>query len=316
MGTRPSYMVLVPPGLERTAALFRAMALAKRSEAEITLALFEFDATLVKAKAVGFDLAAYLEGRRRELELFAAHLRREGFAVKTGVHWGSPLSAQILKEVERQQPDLVIKDVHAEPALKRLILTGHDFELLRHCPVPLMLVKQGNHNLPAHIMAAVDPLDENGRPHELNRHILAAAEKYGMLCGASVDVVHAFSVLPAMANATAFGGWDPDHALVGQLRAQHEQALGSLGAEYGVEERHLHLLDGFPADTLARFAATYRIDLLVMGTVYRSRRERLMLGSTAEQLFERLDCDILALKPSSSVVMNSQVAGMRHIAAP
>ncbi|MGE5625548.1 MAG: universal stress protein [Bacillota bacterium] len=297
MNKRPLYMVLVPPSLERTPALFRAMALAKQSEAEITLALFEFDAGLAKARVKGFDMTAYLEGRRRALEQFAAHLRREGFSVKTSVHWGYGLTAQILEEVEKLQPDLVIKDVHAEPALKRLMLTGHDHELLRHCPAPLMLVKPGNHNLPAHLVAAVDPLDEHNRPHELNSRILAAAEKYGMLTGASVDVVHVFEPVPLLASAAGFGGgWVPDYSVVQEIRELHQTTFRKLCTDYGVEMRHQHMLDGFAADTLAEFSATYHIDLLVMGTVYRTGPERAILGSVAAQLFQHLNCDVLAVK--------------------
>lgn len=296
MSDRPRYLVIVQSVRERTPALFRAMALAKQSGAELMLALFDYDAALNKAKAKGFDLAAFLEGRRRQLEEFAGHLRQEGFPVSTTVHWGNRPAEQILEVVAQSKPDLVIKDVHAEPPLKRLVLAGRDFDLLRLCPVPLMLVKPGSRNLPAHIAAAVDPLDENGRPHGLNTGILDAAEKYGMLCGAPVEVVHAFDSEPDFANAAAFGGWSLDPALLKDLRAQHERALRELGSKQGVEERHLHLLAGFPPKALADFTATYGIDLLVMGTVHRTGLEHFMLGSVAEQLLDRLDCDVLAVK--------------------
>ena len=91
-------------------------------------------------------------------------------------------------------------------------------------------------------------------------------------------------------------GWAPDHNLVQMLREDHERALQALGKEYGVEERHLHVLDGLPGTTLAEFSRTYRIDLLVMGTVSRRNLERLMLGSVAEEQFRNLDCDIRAVK--------------------
>ena len=298
MASRPRYLVIVPPDLQRTAALFRAMALAKETQAEIALGLFDFDPVLAKAQARGFSISAYLDGRRRELEQFTTHLRLEGFKVTAEVRWGSPYTEQVLAEVVRIEPDLVIKDVQAEGSLKRLLLTGRDFELLRHCPAPLMLVKSGNHNLPMHILAAVDPLDENNRPHELNGRILGAAEKYGMISGASVDVVHVFQPLPVMASAAGLGGvaWAPDHELVQMLRHEHERGLQSLGKEYGVEDRHLHVLDGIPGTTLAEFSRTYHIDLLVMGTVSRRSLERLMVGSVAEDLFQKLNCDVLAVK--------------------
>lgn len=289
MTTRPCYMVLVPPSLERTAALFRAMALAKQSEARLLLTLFEYDAVLAKMQTNGFDLAAYLEGRNHELEQFSSHLRREGFSVETAVHWGKPVTQLMLTEVEKRAPDLVIKDVYAEPLVRRLLLTGQDYELLRRCPAPLMLVRQSGSNLPAHILAAVDPLDENLRPHELNARILEAAEKYGMLCGASVDVVNVLEPVPLKAGST-YG------FLMEEYRRNHERALQDLGEEYGVEERHLYLLSGFTVDVLADFVATRHIDLVIMGTVSRSRLERLEMGSVAEKLFAHLDCDVLALK--------------------
>lgn len=296
MSKRPRYLVIVPGGLQRTPALFRAMALAREAEAEIHLALFEYDGGLEKARKRGFDLDAYLDGRRRELEKFAAHLRREGFAVKASVHWGSPVTKQILAEIDALKPELVIKDVHAESALRRLMFTNRDFELLRLCPVPLMLVKPGDGNLPKHILAAVDPLDENGRPHALNTRILETAERYGMVSGASVEVAHAYQATSFAASAAAFGGGGPDQRLLDELKDQHAAALKELGAEAGVEERHLHMLEGFPPEVLARFADTYRTDLLIVGSVPRSGPERFMLGSVAEQLFERVHCDVLSVK--------------------
>jgi universal stress protein E len=297
MSERPRYLVIVPSGMERTPALFRAMALAKQTDAEIHLGLFDYDAALHKAQSQGFDLDAYLEGRRRELEEFAAHPRREGFTVKAVARWGSPVTKQVLAEIAALEPDLVIKDVHAEAALRRLLFTSRDFELLRLCPVPLMLVKPGDGNLPKHIMAAVDPLDENGRPHELNARILEAAEKYGIVSGAAVEVVHAFQATSLAASAAVFGGGGiADPALMGELKDEHAEAFRALGSASGVEERHLHMIEGFAPEALARFADTYRIDLLIVGTVIRSGVERFLLGSVAEQLFERAHCDVLAVK--------------------
>lgn len=289
MSTSPCYLVLVPSNLARTPALFRAMALAKLSEARIVLALFEYDATLVKLQAKGFDLPAYLDGRRRELEEFASHLRREGFRVEAAVHWGKPLITSLLAELERLSPDLVIKDAQASSLVRRLLLSGQDYELLRRCPVPLMLVRPGAPNLPAHMMAAVDPLDENLRPHGLNAQILGAAEKYGMLCGASVDVVNVIEPVPLKAGSAY-------SLLIEEYRRNHEWGLRELGNQYGIEARHLHLLTGYPVNVIADFVTSRHIDLLIMGTVSRSRLERLEMGSIAENLFGHLECDVLAVK--------------------
>jgi len=292
------YLLIMPAKFQRSPAVLRAMALAKRSSAELLLASFEYDKALDRASSQGFDLPAYIAGRGQKLEEFAAGLRNEGFKITTRIVWGQPLLPSMLREVLKERPKLVLKDVHAEPALQRLLFTTQDLELLRLCPAPLMLVRPGTGVLPQEIVAAVEPLDEDGRPHELNEQILKAAEEYGMQSGAGVDVVHAMQFVPLPADPSALSAWVPDPMLQQELRKLHENMLNELGARYGVEERHLHMLDGNPADAIAEFAAKYRAGLVIMGTVYRSATERFFIGSVAEGLLDRLHCDLLALKPS------------------
>ena len=291
------YLVIMPAKFQRTPAILRAMALAKRSSAELLLASFEYDKALERAAGQGFDLPAYTAGRGQKLEEFAAGLRAEGFRVTTRIVWGQPLLPGILREILKERPKLVLKDVHAESALQRLLFTTQDLELLRLCPAPLMLVRPGTGALPKQMVAAVEPLDEDGRPHELNERILKAAEEYGMQTGAGVDVVHALQFIPLPGDSTALSAWVPDSMLQQELRKVHENMLRELGARYGVEERHLHMLDGNPADAIAEFATKYRAGLVIMGTLYRSAAERFFIGSVAEGLLDRLDCDLLALKP-------------------
>jgi universal stress protein E len=45
-------------------------------------------------------------------------------------------------------------------------------------------------------------------------------------------------------------------------------------------------------------AAELHSDLVVMGAVSRSGLKRLFIGNTAEQLLDRLPCDLLVVKPT------------------
>jgi universal stress protein E len=161
-----------------------------------------------------------------------------------------------------------------------------------------MLVKPGSGALPQHVLAAVDPLDEYGCGNELNEDILKAAEKYGMQTDATVEVAHAFQFIPVAVDPGFMSGWVPDLTLQQELRDLHAKALRDLGVRFGVEERHLHMLDGDPAKQIAGFAETYHTGLVIMGTVNRNDLQRLFIGSVAEDLLDRLHCDILALKPA------------------
>ena len=93
--------------------------------------------------------------------------------------WGRPLLLRVLLAVLAERPNMVFKDMHAEPTLRRLLFTSLDLDLLRQCPEPLMLVRPSPGTLPKRILAAVDPLDEHDRPHELNARILSTGESSG-----------------------------------------------------------------------------------------------------------------------------------------
>jgi universal stress protein E len=288
-------MVIVDKDLALTPALVRAAALARKSGDRLLLALFEFDRALAHAATRGLDLEAYLRGRREKLESLAEQLRRDGLTVEIHLFWYHPIMARTLLAVLAEHPTMVIKDVRREGALKRVLFTPADLDLLRQCSAPLMLVRSGTHGLPRRILAAVDPLDEQGRPHELTARVLNAANRLAMQCDAALDVVHAFEYMPPFADAEF--GWLPDLGQIEQFRALHRDALQDLGKKFGIPKDRLHLLDGIPGWAIAEFAAANRVDVVVMGSVQRNFLQRLSIGSVAEDLLQRLDCDVLALKP-------------------
>ena len=294
---RSTCMVIVDKALSLTPAVVRATALTRKSGDKLMLALFEFDRTLARAASRGFDLDAYKRGRAGKLEALAERLRQDGLTVGTRLYWGHPQMARMLMAVLAEQPRMVIKDVRRESALKRVLFAPEDLDLLRQCPAPLMLVRGGSHGLPGHVLAAVDPLDAQDRPQELDAVVLEAANRLAMQCDAELDVVHAFEYIPPFAVPGLLTGALPDMGLAERFRAMHLDALQAFGKRHGVPREHLHMLDGMPGPAIGEFAATNGIDLVVMGSVQRNFLQRLSIGSVAEDLLQRLDCDVLVLKP-------------------
>jgi universal stress protein E len=222
-------MVIMNKSLTLTPAVVRAAALARKSGDKLLAALFEFDRAMAHAALHGFDLNAYKRGRREKLESLAERLRHDGLTVETRLFWNQPVLARMLLAILARQPQMVVKDVHEQGALKRILFAPEDIDLLRQCPAPLMLVRGGAHGLPRRILAAVDPLDENGRPHELDARVLNAANRIAMQCDAELDVVHAFEYVPPLAVPGLLTGAMPNMGLTEQFRAMHLAALRSWG---------------------------------------------------------------------------------------
>lgn len=291
---RPQIMVVIAETMESSPALLRAISLARRMDAAVQLRSFEYLPSLEKAVGRGFDLAAYLAGRQEKLDEFATRLRKDGVEIDAKVIWGHPLSEQILFEVLALRPELVVKDVPHYRDPSRLLLNGLDWRLLNQCPAPLMLVQPRSPSLPLRMVAAVDPLDEHGKPHELNDDILRTATRFASQCDAELDVINAFDYIPAVAE---YYGVMPDLTLWEELRKIHAEGLYKLCKDHGVPPSNMHVLDGNAAQRIIDFAGDRHADLVVMGSIYRSGLKRLFLGSTAEGVFDTLPCDVLLLKP-------------------
>lgn len=296
MSNTPRIMVIVSGLPGRSPALLRAISLARKSGADLLLRSFEHVRSLERAVKQGFDLDAYLKGRREQLEEFADGIRNEGLKVDCAVIWGRPLAEKIIFETLALKPELVVKDTTSESALNRAFFSGLDWGLLARCPAPLMFVHPSSASLPRRILAAVDPLDEHGKPHALNADILRTAIGLSMQCGARLDVATAYEFTP-VASEYEYIGWMPDMTLYEELRKGQAEALYKLGREFSVPPGAMHVLDGDPARAVAGFAADKKVDLVVMGSVYRTGLKHLVIGSTAEGVFDSLTCDVLVLKP-------------------
>jgi universal stress protein E len=293
---RPHIMVIMTEALQHSPALLRGLSLARRMGAVLQLCSFEYRRGLDRAVDRGFDLDAYLAGRKTRLEAFAAGLRRDGVEVDARVIWGRPIAERILLEVLALRPDLVVKDVPHYRDPSREQLNGLDWHLLSQCPAPLMLVQPRSPSMPMRILAAVDPMDERGKPHELNHGILRAARSLAEQCHAELDVMTAFEYLPVAGEAEYFGLM-PDLTLYGELRKIQAEGLYDLCKDHGVPPSQMHVVDGPAAERIANFATDRHVDLVVMGSIYRKGLKRLFLGSTAEGVFDTLPCDVLLMKP-------------------
>jgi len=312
MSSTPRILVVVKGLPSRSPALVRAMGLARKSGATLQLRLFEYQRRLERAAKQGFDLQAYLRGRRDKLEELAQGIRHEGVKADCAVIWGRPTAEKIILEALALKPELVIKDTTDESIVNRAFYSGLDWSLLAECPAPLMLVHPGSAGLPKRILAAVDPMDEHGKPQSLNADILRTAVSLSMQCDAKLDVANVYEFTPAVSEYE-YVGWIPDVTLYEELRKAHVEALYALGRQHGIPPAGMHVLDGDPARAIAGFAADKHVDLVVMGSVYRTGLRHLMIGSTAEGVFDALACDVLVLKPEGFA---AEVAAMLESSKP
>jgi universal stress protein E len=299
MSTLEKVLVVVDKRMRRSAALDRGIALARKSGAQLFLCLFDHDALFDKAAdLVAADItqlakAQYLSQRKTWLAEQAASLEDRGIRVECNVAWSPVLDEAIIDKIVEIQPDLVIKDVQQEPLSRRLLHTPIDWRILRHSPVPVMLVRPTTKYLPRRIAAAVDVMGLTASEHPLNRAIVDMALKLGRVCDAEVHIVQVMAQILVSTPESL----PPYEASAGIQKADRE-AFFEFCRTYSVPDECRHLLDGDPSAVLGRFAQRMNIDLMVLGSAYRSAADRFVLGSTSESVLGEVESDELLVKPS------------------
>ncbi len=235
----------------------------------------------------------------RLLERTANRLRREEIIVNTHVETGYPPHEAILRQLRLTKADLLIVEARKHNTFARLLLTQTDFELIRRCPVPLLIVKGRAAWRRPRILAALDPFHANDKPSALDAEVAAAAQDIAALSGGSVHGAHVcrppMRLLAGMKIDAQSVAAIPaqEKAYKAAVRRQFNEALG----RYGIARSRGHLRCGDPATELPALARAVRAGLVVMGAVSRSGLKRIFIGNTAEQVLDSLLCDVLIVKP-------------------
>ena len=290
-------LVVVDPTSDEQAAVDRAAWLAERLSTSIELLICDYDpdidagvtSTVWIEKPARENLIAIL---REKLEVLATPLREQGLDVSTDVIWDHPLDAGIVRKTIACQPWLVVKETHHHSVLQRTILSNTDWQLIRNCPAPLLLVKPQPINENLKILAAVDPLHVHDKPAALDNSIVSLAKTLAEGTGGELHVMHTYIVPTELVV--------PDASSINQIiedtEREHRDAFKSFLERHTVADDMAHFERGTPHERLPAVASRENAGIVVMGAVARRGLDKVFIGSTAERTLEHLPCDVLIVK--------------------
>lgn len=287
-------------------AIAKAAWLAERSGAAIELFCCCFNLSvrngyLFDQEAGQHAQHGYLRQVEGRLLAIASSLQSQGLVVDVDVAWDRHHCEGVLRKVQRYGPDLLIHQIGVHSRLGHYWMAHQDWQLLRECAVPMLLVKAHQWSQVPAVAACVDPFHECDVPAELDRAILDQASLLARLADGRLHVVHSFHALPLSAIFDEHVVTDYA-ALQKKVAKQHADALENmLDERVLVDAANVHQLEGETHLTLPAFAAQHRIDVMVMGSIARGFLDRLLLGSTIERVFDAMDCDVLAVKSADFV---------------
>lgn len=285
-------LAIVEPGAESQPALERVKYLAEHLDFELMLIACDYSQYLVEGYYFSeAELPAlrkeYLDERKEMLEVLAAPLREAGVTVATEAIWSHPRYRAIADMVETYQPDLLVHHAKRHAALSRVVLTNDDWQLVRHCNVPLLIVKEKPWKPKPVILAGVDPMHGRHKPSGLDHKILDTAQSLADKTGGALYAAHAYGQFP-------LSGVYPADA-----EKQHQAAFKVLTDEYGLPDNRSLLMDEAPEYAMKKLEEDLDADVVVVGAVSRSILTDVFIGSVTEKVLDFLECDALLLRPDN-----------------
>jgi universal stress protein E len=235
-----------------------------------------------------------LAARRERLEdLARRHFGARGHVVVVWSELGWP---ELVRCAVRNKCELVVAVSQRYGRLRRLSLSNEDWELIRHCPMPLLLV----HGEPSagydRIVAAVDPLHADDKPADLDQRILEQAGRLARHHGARLNVLNVVAQT-LVATPSAVPAALPAQSVSEEVLAAHRLRVDQLLQAAGTHADERLVVAAVPSAEIIDYARRSDADLLVMGAVSRSMLARLLIGNTAERVLDRVTCDVLVVKP-------------------
>jgi universal stress protein E len=246
---------------------------------------------------------ARIEATNRWIESFVPEVEERGIKVRTEVHWNKHLHEAVIESVRTADYDLVIKGTQPHNLIDRLF-TNTDWNLMRHCPAPVLLVKSPASWKQNRILAAIDATSTDKGHQRINDNILAYAEHLADHFETDLHMVNAFPQVD-LAFAMVPEVTAPDD-IQAYITEQHKDACEQLAKKYNINTDHVHIAEGETDIVVAETAATIAADVLVVGSIGRSGISGVFIGNTAEQLVDKIACDVLIIKPQDGVLPEAE----------
>ncbi|CAO96731.1 universal stress protein UspE [Erwinia tasmaniensis] len=298
-------LVVIDPEQDDQPALRRAVYLNQRLGGKITCFLpiydFSYEMTTLLSPDERITMRKGVVSQRTEWirEQARAYLAA-GVQINIKVVWHNRPFEAVIQEVLNNHHDLVIKMAHQHDRLQAVVFTPTDWHLLRKCPCPVWMVKDQPWPVEGKALVAVNLASEEPHHDPLNaklvKETLALAERINHT---EVHLVGAYPVTP-INIAIELPDFDPS-VYNDAIRGQHLLAMKALRQPFSIDASLTHVEKGLPEEVIPDLAEYLDAGVVVLGTIGRTGLSAAFLGNTAEQVIDRLRCDLLAIKPDGFV---------------
>ena len=298
-------LAVIEPELSTQKSLARAIEIASMNGASITAFLSIYDFSYEMTTMLSMDerenmRQAVIDDRTEWLvNLVSEKFSNHEISIDVRIVWHNRPYESIIYEVIDKGYDLIVKGTQQHDSLKSVIFTPTDWHIMRKAPVPVLLVKEHDWPCGGQILAAINIGVDDDNHISLNEEITKQALHFAKLLSSNVHLVNSFPGTPAniVIEIPEFDPTMYDES----AKLHHEQSMRVHSEKHHINKQHCHVAIGLPEDVITQYAEQLDAELVVLGTIGRQGISAALLGNTAEHVIDKLNCDVLAIKPNGFV---------------
>lgn len=298
-------LAVIEPDLSSQKSLNRAIEIAGINGASITAFLTIYDFSYEMTTMLSMDerenmRQAVIDDRTEWLvNLVSEKFSHQNISIDVKIVWHNRPYESIIYEVIEHGYDLIVKGTKEHDSLKSVIFTPTDWHIMRKAPVPVLLVKEHDWPKGGQIIAAINAGVDVPEHISLNEEITKQAQHFASLLSSNVHLVNAYPGTPANI-VIEIPEFDPSR-YDESAKLHHENAMRLHSEKHHITPENCHVDLGMPEDVIPKYAQQLDAELVVLGTVGRIGISAALIGNTAEHVIDKLNCDVLAIKPAGFV---------------
>ena len=244
----------------------------------------------VSAREQGRIRKALLADREEKVRARIEKYQHPDQKVGLKVVWEKDIEKWIIRQCAGDRYTKVVKTGNRTESL---VHTSTDWELLRKCPVPVLLVSKKKWHRTRPVMVTLDLSTDVLTKQALNGKVLGTAQTLAQALGVELEIIAAIEIPTLLADLDLV---DPlDYAR--QAREAMKPQIKKLATQFDIPESAFHCKRGPVEKVINSRAASVRAQIVVMGTVARRGVKARLVGNTAEKVLRHLKTDVLAIKP-------------------
>ena len=208
----------------------------------------------------------------------------------------------IVEYAEDNDIDMIVMGTHGRRGPARFFLGSVATEVVRHSPCPVLTLKQSD------APAEVENVERVLVPVDFSKHSFAAlayAKDLASRYEAAVQLLH---VVEIQTYPTLYGPaatvFDVNEIKRVSFEALDRAFAGTPGPAVPYDK---YVISGRVASEIANFTEEYDSDLVVISTHGLSGLERVLTGSTTEQVVRLVDCPVFTVKAFGKPLLDHEL---------